>query len=119
MVCFYDIQHFDCRLDRGFRLVGIQSVRAERPALRLPRDDRLNEGIRPTARYWEKVVTLDDNGQEMVIYRVYAQVSIDEKTLNEAIKAAIDRANGRGKLPQDFKKQVDAHWDQLVNAQQP
>lgn len=74
-------------------------------------------GIRPTARYWEKVVTLDDNGKEMVVYRVYARVSIDEQVLNDAIKAAIDRASGKGKLPEDFKKQVDAHWDQLVNAQ--
>ena len=50
VVCWFDyVQHFDRRLDGGFGLDGIQPAGLELLAARLPRDDRLHEGIGSSA----------------------------------------------------------------------
>ena len=44
-----DVKHFQCRLDGGLRLVGIQPSGAEHAPAELPRDDRLHEGVGTSA----------------------------------------------------------------------
>lgn len=70
--------------------------------------------IRPARRYWEKIVTIGENGQEIIQYRIFAQVSMPEQEFKNAIFEAIRRAQGKVGLSQDFAQKVDQHWNEIV-----
>ncbi len=65
---------------------------------------------------------VQENGQSVLRYRVFALVEMPEQDFKSAVVDAIRRSQGKGGISQDFAKKVDAHWDQFVNggdARQP
>jgi hypothetical protein len=71
--------------------------------------------LRPSKRYWEKVLTTDESGNKRTVYRVFATVSMPEADFRKAVIDAARKQNGKGGLSQDFSKKVDAHWDKFVS----
>jgi hypothetical protein len=75
--------------------------------------------LRPSKQYWEKVATVQESGQQVLRYRVFALVEMPETDFKAAIMDAIRRAQGKGGLSQDFAKKVDSHWEKFVNGDKP
>jgi hypothetical protein len=75
--------------------------------------------LRLQNRYWEKVSTVQDNGQRVTQYTVFSTVVIPENDFKQAILEAIRKQQGKGGLSQDFSKKVEAHWEQFVNQSTP
>lgn len=75
----------------------------------------VTSAIRPSNRYWEKVVTVTgaNADDKAVVYRVYARVAMPEKEFKKAIERAIAKAQKKG-LSADFAKKVDAQWDRFT-----
>lgn len=75
----------------------------------------VTSAIRPSNRYWEKVVTVTgaNADDKTVVYRVYARVAMPEKEFKKAIERAIAKAQKKG-LSADFAKKVDAQWDRFT-----
>ena len=75
----------------------------------------VTSAIRPSNRYWEKVVTVTgaNADDKAVVYRVYARVAMPEKEFKQAIERAIAKAQKKG-LSADFAKKVDAQWDRFT-----
>ena len=78
----------------------------------------VTSAIRPSNRYWEKVVTVTgaNADDKAVVYRVYARVAMPEKEFKKAIERAIAKAQKKG-LSADFAKKVDAQWDRFTAAE--
>ena len=70
--------------------------------------------IRPANRYWEKVArVIDADGNRDLIYRIFVRVSMPEADFKKAIEEAIKRNSGKKGISEEFKKKVEAHWDQM------
>jgi len=85
------------------RYIGAEAAKNTTSALRLDK------------RYWEKVVTTQDNGQRVTQYKIYASVTMPEPEFKKAVLAAIKKQQGKNGISKDFAKKVDAHWDHFVN----
>jgi hypothetical protein len=71
--------------------------------------------LRLKNRYWEKVYSIDENGQTATTYKVFATVSMSEPEFKRAVMEAIRKAQGKGGLSSDFAGKVDQHWNQFTN----
>ena len=74
--------------------------------------------LRPSKRYWEKVAMVQENGQSVLRYRVFALVEMPEQDFKAAIVDAVRRSQGKGGISQEFAKKVNQHWDAFVNGGQ-
>jgi hypothetical protein len=73
--------------------------------------------LKLNARYWEKVVSTNENGKASTSYRVFATVSMPETDFKQAIMEAIRRSQGKNGISKDFAAKVDAHWEQFAKAE--
>lgn len=70
--------------------------------------------IRPANRYWEKVARVTDaDGNRDLVYRIFVRISMPEADFKKAIEEAIKRNSGKKGISEEFKKKVEAHWDEL------
>jgi hypothetical protein len=72
--------------------------------------------LRLSKRYWEKISTVQENGQPTLQYRVFALVEMPESDFKTAIVDAIRRSQGKQGISAEFAKKVDEHWSKFVNA---
>ncbi len=77
----------------------------------------VSNSIRPFKNYWEKLSTLTENGDRMIIYRVFSTVTMPETDFKKAVFEAIRRVQNKGGLSKDFGQKVDAHWNKFTGLQ--
>ena len=66
----------------------------------------LSHGIRQEERYWEKVRTIDEDGEAIIRLRVYSLISFKQSDLKKAIRRVI---NEKKQITKAIKEKIDAH----------
>jgi hypothetical protein len=76
----------------------------------------LAHGIRQEKRYWEKVRTIDENGDPVIKLRLYSLISMRESDLKKAIRETITQ---KREITKAIKQKIDAHMiseiDRMMN----
>jgi hypothetical protein len=72
--------------------------------------------MRNSGQYYEKVATTLDSGERKSYYRVFCTTQIPIQDFRRHLHAAIQKAEGKGSISQDFQQKVDSQWNQFVNA---
>lgn len=67
--------------------------------------------------YWEKVLTLKNSGEQVVLYKVFATATMNESDLKAAILEAMTKKSGKNGLSKNFAESVEQHWDKFSKAQ--
>ncbi|MBS1960560.1 MAG: hypothetical protein JST80_13875 [Bdellovibrionales bacterium] len=55
-------------------------------------------------RYWEKVATTANNGDRIIVYRVFVNVVIPEDKFKKLVCRAVKNQEGKGSIPKDYTK---------------
>lgn len=75
----------------------------------------MSQGVRQEKRYWEKVRTFDENGDEVFKIKMYSLISLKESDLKKAIKNSLNKEKG---LSPEMKKAINDHLTKQINGLQ-
>lgn len=67
--------------------------------------------INPEKRYWEKVLTYDQDGEKKLRIKMYSLVSIKHVSLKKMVRAEIKRSRG---ISSELKQRVDNQLDKMM-----
>ena len=78
----------------------------------------LTSAVRSDKRYFEKVATTMDNGERVTQYRIFATVKMAESDFKKAVIEALEAAKGKKGMSDEFKEQVNKHWESFTSGDQ-